>query len=133
MLKKYYPSNESFLVGKVKDSCLYGYIFHGFAQMNIDGVNKYVSFDFQKPLILVTETPEIKEIFRPKSGGKNNTSLFIRLTTKLNLIRIHHGNSLASWDMVKKELSKEEFRETVVNFKVTINTVVEEMFPGINI
>ena len=130
MLERYYPSNESFLVGDVDNKDLYGYIFHGFALVCIDGVNKYVSFDFEKKLIMVTETPEIKEIFRKKSEKESNISQFIKLTVRLNLIRIHHGTSQSSWDMVKKELVKEEFSETVANYKVTINSIIEEMFPG---
>ena len=37
LFEKYYPSNEGFLLGKVDESNLYGYIFHGFALVNIDG------------------------------------------------------------------------------------------------
>lgn len=132
MLERYYPSNESFLVGNVEDSNLYGYIYHGFALLNIDGVNKYISYDFQKPQILVTETPEIKEIFRKKSESESNLSQFIKLTVKLNHIRIHHENDQVTWGMVRKELAKEEFSETIKNFNVTINSVIGKMFPGYN-
>lgn len=132
MLERYYPSNESFLLGNVEDKNLYGYIFHGFALLNIDGLNKYVSYDFQKPQIHITETPEIKEIFRKKSESESNISQFIKLTAKLNYISIHHGNNHTSWEMVKKELIKEEFSETIENYNVTINSVIDKMFPGYN-
>ena len=133
MIERFFPSNESFLIGSVNESDLYGYIFNGFALVNINGENKYVSFDFQKPQIWFLETPEIKEIFRQKDADKNNISSFIKLIVRLNGIRIRkNGNSNALWEKVTKELNKEEFRETVANYKNTINSVIEKMFPDYN-
>lgn len=131
LFEKYYPSNEGFLLGKVDESNLYGYIFHGFALVNIDGEKKYVSYDFQKPQLCFDETPDVKEVFRKKSEDRNNISLLIKLIDMMNFILIHYGNNLTSWEKVKKELAKDEYCETVSNFEVTIKTAIKKMFPGI--
>lgn len=43
-----------------------------------------------------------------------------------------YGNNESSWEMVKKELSKEDFSETIKNFKVTIDNMMDHMFSGYN-
>lgn len=130
VFKRFYPSTESFLVGEVNEDDLYDYIFHGFALVNINNKNKYVSCSFNKPLIAVEQTPEIKEIFRKKHEGSNNNSGLIKLFAKLKYIQVHYGNNEKSWDMIKKELAKEEFSETIKNFKVTIDNMIGHMFSG---
>ena len=128
-IKRYYPSSDNFLLSGVKKEDLYDYIFHGFALVEIDGVKKYVSFTWNKPLITVSQTPAIDEVMKKKQKGKNNNSDLIRLSVKLRLIKIHHGDNQSSWNMISAVLTKEEFKETIANYKNTINALLEKMFP----
>lgn len=128
-IKRYYPSSESFLLQEVKEENLYDYIFHGFALVEINGARKYDSFTWNKPLIAISQTPAIDEVMRKKQKGKNNNSNLIRLSVKLRLIKIYYGDNQSSWNMISKVLKKEEFKETIANYKNTINALLEKMFP----
>ena len=130
MLLRYYPSSESFLLNLVKEDDLYDYIFHGFALCSIDGFEKYVSYCFTKQLLLVDRTPEMDEIFRQKDENCNNISGLIKLLAKLKHINIHYGNHSESWKMIGEVLANEEYKTTLDNFKNTIASIINRMFPG---
>ena len=54
LLKRYYPSTESFLIGSVKDADLFEYVFHGFVLcLAADGKEKYYSCSWNAPMISV--------------------------------------------------------------------------------
>ena len=68
-------------------------------------------------------------MFRQKESHKNNNSDFIRLFAKLRHIELHYGDSPRSWAMIKKELAKEDNKNAVANFPITIKNIIERMFP----
>jgi len=132
MLQRFYPSSECFLIGKVNDEDLFGYIFHGFAHFKVGSNGAYVSFCFNKPQIQIQQTPEIDEIMRQKDAEQSNISGLIRLSTRLKHVQIRYAEAPNLFERVKEELSKTEFKDVITNFKVTIGTLVDIMFPGYN-
>lgn len=130
MLEKYYPITESFLLGKVEEKDLYGYITSGFALLPYKGKMGYVSYCFTKPMLFIPQTQESDDIFQKRKKDESNISLLIKLLAKFKHIQIHYGDCQESWDMIKKELTKEEYKDTVVNFEVLIRTVFGYMFPS---
>ena len=132
MLERFYPSSESFLIGQVNDDDLFGYIYHGFAYYRDGSNGAYVSFCFKKPQIQIPQTPEIDEIMRKKDAEQSNISGLIRLSTRLKHIQIHYAKDPNVFERVKEELSKEDFKDIITNFKVTVETLVDFMFPGYN-
>jgi hypothetical protein len=129
MLEKFYPSTEKFLLDAVKENDLHEYIFHGFALVTIDGVEKYVSYSWEKPMIAITKTPEIEEVFRKKEKNCNNNSGYIRLLAKLKHIQVHYLDNAKSWEMIKTELEKEENKVVYENYQTAIDYLIGCMFP----
>ncbi len=129
-IKRYYPSSEGCLLNRVEENDLFDYIFHGFALVNTGEDKEYASFCLTKPLVFIQQTPEIEEVFRQKESHKNNNSDFIRLFAKLRHIGLHYGDNPRSWAMIKKELAKDDNKNTVDNYPVTIKNMIERMFPG---
>ena len=132
MLERFYPSSESFLIDQVKDNDLFDYIFHGFAHYSVGSYGAYVSFCFNKPQIQIPQTPEIDEIMRQKDAEQSNISGLIRLSTRLKHIQIHYAKTPDLFERVNNELSKEEFKDVITNFKVTVGTLVDFIFSGYN-
>lgn len=133
MLKRFYPSSEGFLLDIVDKEDLFGYVFCGFAEVTIDGVKCYVSYN--KPgddPFIIRETPEVKEVLRAKVEGQNNLSAFTKLYAKLTVIHAHYKDTEEAWKRVGAELEKEEYKETLENYSVTIATLIKKMFPGFN-
>lgn len=131
LLKKYYPSTETFLIGSVQDADLFEYVYHGFLLcMDADGREKFFSCSWNAPMIAVLKTPEIDEVFREKESDKTNISQFIHLLARLKHIQIHHGDSPVAWDMIQKELVKTERQQTLASYKVTVDYLIGRMFPG---
>ena len=131
MIKRFYPSSEGFLLDLVDKEDLFGYVFSGFAEVTIDGVKCYVSYN--KPgadLLIIRGTPEVEEVLRAKVEGQNNLSAFTKLYAKFAVIRAHYQDTEEAWKRVKAELEKEEFKETLENYSVTIATLINKMFPG---
>lgn len=129
MIEKFYPSTEKFLLDAVKESDLHEYIFHGFALVTIDGVEKYVSYSWEKPMIAITKTPEIEEVFRKKDKNCNNNSGYIRLLAKLKHIQVYYLDNAKSWEMIKTELEKEENKVVYENYQAAIDYLIGCMFP----
>lgn len=129
VLEKFYPSTEKILLDSVKESDLHEYIFHGFALVTINGVEKYVSYSWEKPMIAITKTPEIENVFKKKENECNNNSGYIRLLARLKHIQIHYHDNTISWEMINKELEKEENKEVYANYRVAINYLIGCMFP----
>lgn len=132
MFERFYPSSESFLIGQVNENDLFGYIYRGFAYYRVGSNGAYVSFCFSKPQIQIPQAPEIDEIMRQKAAGQSNISGLIKLATRLKHIQIHYAEDPNLFERVKEELTKEEFKDVITNFNVTVGTLVGFMFPGYN-
>ncbi len=130
MIERFYPSSESFLIGVVDNKDLYGYLSHGFALVKINGEDMYVSYCYYKPTIEIPQTQEIAEIMRQKDESVSNQSCLRKLLVRLKGIQVHNGDNESAWDKVSKELAKEEYKETIENFRVTIGVSIGFMFPN---
>lgn len=130
-LNRFYPSSEGFLLNLVDKDDLFGYVFSGFALVRIGDVKYYVSYNkpSEDPLFIKV-TPELVDVFRPKVKGQSNLSGFIKLFSKFQVIRAHYQDTEEAWKRVKAELAKEEFKETLEIFSVTIATLINKLFPG---
>lgn len=130
MFERFYPSSESVLIGRVPDCDLFGYIFHGFALVSIEGKCVYASYNFYRPDLFIPQTSEADEVFRPKKVNESNVSSLIKLFAKLKHIQLHYGDSKKSWDLIKKELSNKEYESALENYKTTIDSMIGSMFPN---
>lgn len=131
MFKRFYPSSEGFLLDLVDKEDLFGYVFSGFAEVTINGVKYYVSYNKpgEDPFI-IRGTQEVEEVLREKVVGQNNLSAFTKLYAKLAVIRAHYQDTEEARKRVEVELEKVEFKETLENYSVTLATLIKKMFPG---
>ena len=130
MLKRYYPISENLLSGIVAKEDLFDYIWHGFILVKMDDGEKYASCCLTKPIIWIARTPQIDMILEQKVPNSNNLSSFIKLITKLKHIQIHHKEPVQKY--IDEEIRKEEFKQTIEDFKETLNYLINRMFPEVS-
>lgn len=128
---RFYPSSEKLFLDYINECDLYNYISHGFALVDMDGEERYISYTSERPMIAIKRAPSVDEIFRQKDTVKGNLSGLTHLLTRLKHIQIHYGDNQQSWDLVAKELSKEDNKVVLDNFRVTIEYLKGCMFPGL--
>ena len=130
LITRFYPSSEHFLYGIVPERDVFDYVFKGFALANINGELQYFSCNLEKPQVFIPADENLNELFRQKDEQNSNISGLITLLSKFKTIGRHYGNSTTAWDKIRDLLSKEEFSSILENYKVSIESRIELLFPG---
>lgn len=129
MLERFYLNSESILLDKVIPSELWGYIYNGFALVEIFGEKVYMSYNFDKPDFILKATQEVDNAMVSNSDGLVIASL-IKMATKIKTAQCHFGDTTESWVKIEKEFSKDEYKQTIENYRNTINSLICAMLPN---
>lgn len=128
-MERYYPTTEKFLNGLVRSEDYWDFVFKGFSLLKINGEECYVSYNFNRETLAIKRTKEMEIIMVSTETGKSVISNLVRLAARLKHIQIHHIPEDA-WNLVKNELEKVEYHNEMINYPITINVLVHNLFPN---
>lgn len=89
----------------------------------------YVSYNFEKPDFILKATPEVANTMVSNSEGLVIAPL-IKMATKIKTAQCHFGDTAESWVKIEREFSKVEYKQTIENYRNTINTLICAMLPN---